>query len=416
MSFFSRSLALGLVLLVGFLGITLTVQWWLLRETSRLRKQMLVEAGATLEQALALAPADSTAWNDDVLRRLAGIVGGPVAIVRVGSGPTTAESPLTVECPLPGRPGWSVRAVVQSRAFERIQLMHQRALVAIILLAALLVLVPVWLAALGARRNPDAGGNTHSPWLAVKAHAAGMEHFAKISVERGDALEKEHGARLRAEEDLEVNRSLLDRSLAERIRLGRELHDNISQTLYAVSLTIEGTARKIKAGPDIAGRFDQCVQELRRLNREVRTYIRVLEPDAVNRQPLSDAISAMLASLPDDTGIRIEQRIDDDVVTLVPPQQAAEIVSILREAISNSLRHSGAGHITVRAERGDEEVVFAVVDDGRGFVPRAGGGGGGHGLANMEARAAAIGGAWRLHSSPGNGTRILLTLPVRYEA
>jgi len=72
-----------------------------------------------------------------------------------------------------------------------------------------------------------------------------VEHFARISVERSEALQREAGARHRAEEDLQVSRTLLDRSMQKRVQLGRDLHDNICQTLYAVSLSLEGVRRTV---------------------------------------------------------------------------------------------------------------------------------------------------------------------------
>jgi signal transduction histidine kinase len=85
-------------------------------------------------------------------------------------------------------------------------------------------------------------------------------------------------------------------------------------------------------------------------------------------------------------------------------------MNILREAVSNSLRHGRAHTITLLAGQSDREIALAVQDDGTGFAP--GIGGQGHGLANMQVRAAALGGSLRIESTPGKGTRILLTLPV----
>lgn len=320
------------------------------------------------------------------------------------------DQAIRLERPLPGHPTWTVHADLRLPGVERLALMHQRALVAIILLAAVLVLVPVWLGVLG-RRHGD--GSTRSPWAAARAEAAGLAHFARISVERGDALEREHDARRRAEENLAVSRTQLDRSLAERIRLGRELHDNISQTLYAVTLTLESVRRKLPDAQEIGPRLDQSMAELKRLNQEVRAFLRELEPGHVQREPFAAALNAMLDGLPGGHDIRIERRIDDDTAALIPTHCTADVVNILREAISNSLRHGRARLVTLRAERSDDTVAIAVTDDGAGFdaaeeVP----GHRGHGLANMQARAAALGGSVRVTSNPGKGTRVLLTLPV----
>jgi signal transduction histidine kinase len=239
-----------------------------------------------------------------------------------------------------------------------------------------------------------------------------VEHFARISVERSEALQREAGARHRAEEDLQVSRTLLDRSMQKRVQLGRDLHDNICQTLYAVSLSLEGVRRTVAdsgAGTAVP-RLDRCITELRRLNHEVRSYLKDLEPDAVLQQPFMEAVEAMLAGQSGPEGPKLVQDIHPDAASLITSEQTTEVVSILREAVSNSMRHGRPRTITLQARRGNESVLFAVQDDGAGF-DLATAGKQGHGLANMQARAAALGGSVKIVSAPGKGTRVLLSLP-----
>jgi signal transduction histidine kinase len=195
------------------------------------------------------------------------------------------------------------------------------------------------------------------------------------------------------------------------VQLGRDLHDNICQTLYAVSLTLEGVRAKNAGTGETAERLDQCIAELRRLNHEVRSYLQELEPGAVQHEPFAEALEAMLATQVGAGGIRLIRNLDPEATALIGTERATEVVNILREAISNSLRHGHARTITVRAQHGDGTVVLAVQDDGAGFDPAAGRDQG-HGLANMQARAAAVGGSVNVISAPGKGTRVLLTLPV----
>jgi signal transduction histidine kinase len=243
-----------------------------------------------------------------------------------------------------------------------------------------------------------------------------VEHFARISVERSEALKQESGARHRAEEDLQVSRTLLDRSMQERVQLGRNLHDNICQTLYAVSLSLEGVKRTAAgAGTGTTGlRLDQCIAELRRLNHEVRSYLKDLEPDGILSQPFIEAVEAMLAGQSRSEGPKLVQDLQPDATGLITPEQTPEVVNVLREAVSNSIQHGRARTITLQARRGEQSVVFAVHDDGIGFECSTAGGKG-HGLANMQARAAELGGAVKIVSAPGKGTRVLLSIPVASE-
>lgn len=289
-------------------------------------------------------------------------------------------------------------------ALARLQRSHQRAVVGLVLLAVVLSAVPWFLLVLANRRAP---AETSAP---LRRDTAGLERFARLSVERGAALEQEQGARLRAEEDLQLSRSLLDRSLEDRVRLGRELHDNVSQTLYAVTLTLESVRKKMTAPPEIEERLDRSVSELRRLNQEVRTYLRELEPEAVHRTSLAQALADALKAA-ESSGVAVDSQLDGDILRLVPARHAPDVVNLVREAVSNSVRHGRARRISVRVARAGDELALAIADDGEGFAvqtPMANG----HGLANMQARAAAIGGALQVESSPGRGTRVILTLPV----
>lgn len=306
-------------------------------------------------------------------------------------------------------PGWQAHVTAELPVEARLLVLQQRTLGAMGLLALLLAIVPV-LVALWVRRTPgheEAGSG--APWQASRQHAAGLEHFARISHERGSALEREHDARRRIEEDLSVNRSLLDRSLSERVRLGRELHDNICQTLYAVCLTLESVHKRLDGSGESAQRLQHCLTELRRVNQQVRAYLDGLEPQAVWLQSFEMALDDMLQALPAEAAARVERKLDPEALALIPAHQVGEVISIIREAVSNSLRHGGATSIIVRAGRGEGEIALAVQDNGSGFVSAPAGG---HGLGNMRARAAALGGELRIESSPGSGTRVLLTLPV----
>lgn len=408
----TRSLGLALLLLLLFLGAAVTLQWWLERETRQLQTVAIEELRTRLTQAVATSPRPPAQWDAALLREYGTLLGGTVELLRA---PPPAEPPagpmLSFTQPLTGTPGWQVRVTFAPPALLKVQVLHQRVLATMVLLTLLLAVVPLLLVILAARRSLPADGGTHTPWAASRAQAVGMEHFAKISNERGAALEHEHGARLRAEEDLQVNRTLLGQSVAERVRLGRELHDNICQTLYAVCLTLESVQRKAAFTPELASRVDRCMNELRRLNQQVRAYLEELEPVRVAGQSFDGALGDLIGSFTAGRDVVIEHRLDAEAVALIAPAHFAEIMNILREAMSNSLRHGQARHITLLAGRSEQAVALSVQDDGLGFTP-TGTAPTGHGLSNMQARAASLGGSLRIDSGKGKGTRVLLTLPV----
>jgi signal transduction histidine kinase len=412
MNLTARSLGLVLLLLLLFLGATVTLQWWLRREAGKLQVQAVEEAQQQLARAIALSGRPPAQWDAAFQRELGVLLGGTVILEQAETPPAPAVTgkAITFVQDVAGAPGWHARATFAPPALLRVQVLQQRVIATMILLSLLFAVLPLFLMALSSRRGVAAEAATRNPWEAVRAQAVGMEHFAKISNERGAALVQEHGARLRAEEDLQVNRTLLGNSVAERVRLGRELHDNISQTLYAVCLTLESVQKKGALVPELQQRVDQCMTELRRLNQEVRAFLQELEPARVTSHSFTGALNDLIGSFAAGQDVRIEHRLDDEAVALIAPVHIAEIMNILREALSNSLRHGRARHITLLAGRSDETVALAVQDDGRGFTPASSQAG--HGLGNMQARATALGGSLRIESATGKGTRVLLTLPV----
>ena len=414
MNLSTRAMGLAMLLLVLFLGATLTLQWWLARETRQLTAWAIEEQRAHLLHALTLAGKSPDAWDTAFQRELGTTLGGTIELIKPNATPVPVSrdfAGLSFVQEVPAAPGWRAQVKFALPPLLRVQVLHQRTLAVIVVLALLVATVPLLLVLIGSRRATLPEGASRVPWAANRANALGFEHFAKISNERTVALELEQGARLRAEENLQVNRTLLSHSVDERVRLGRELHDNICQTLYAVCLTLESVQKKNTLAPELKQRVDQCMAELKRLNQEVRSYLQDLEPGRVNEQSFTVALSDMIAAFTAEEGVRIEQRLDDEAMALIPSHQTADIMNILREAVSNSLRHGRARNISLLAGRSEQEIALAVQDDGAGFVGAARGGTG-HGLANMKARATSLGGTLRIESTPGKGTRVLLSLPV----
>lgn len=416
MHFPTRSISLALLLLLLFLVAAFSLQWWLARETRQLQRIALEDQRAKLSRVIAISGLPPERWDAAFQQELGAMVGGSVQLFRNGAPPAdtlAAPGALSFTMGLPQAPGWQARVTFATPALIRTQVLHQRILATMALLALLLATVPLLAALLEARRGSAADGATRNPWAAVRAQAEGYADLARISNERTAALAAEHAARSRAEQDLQVHRDLLGQSLAERVRLGRELHDNICQTLYAVCLTLESVQKKSSLTPEMAARTGQCIAELRRLNQEVRTYLQDLEPGRVQSQSFSAALAGLLGTLPPEEAARIERRLDPEALELIPSQHVAEVINILREALSNSIRHGRPNHIILRAGRSDNAVALSVQDDGAGFSatgPR------GHGLDNMQARAKALGGELQIDSTPGQGTRVILNLPLQATA
>lgn len=412
MSPLTRSLSLALLLLALFLSLALAMQWWLRHESARRQQEFTTAKQTQLAQALELLQRPPEKWDLEFQRNLGNLLGGKISLLTASEAQISARpNPeiVTLEQPLKMGTGAIVRLTYTPPSANRLAVLQRRVLVTTIIIALLLLMVPVCLNLI---RRDVADSPTQTPWHRASAEMTGLEQLARITVERGEKLAHESGARRRAEESLQVSSTLLTQSQDDRARLGRELHDNICQTLYAVSLTLESVRRKISATPEVWQRLEQSIGELRRLNQEVRSYLSELGPEQIRVQSFADAVSQMLDILPESNDLKISRLLDEDVVALIKSHQTVEVVNILREAISNAARHGHARHITIRAEQDENVIALAVQDDGTGFPDGIPLNPLGHGLGNMQARATALGGTLKVESALGKGTRVVLLLPV----
>lgn len=260
-------------------------------------------------------------------------------------------------------------------------------------------------------RRSNRLSDTRAPFTTARGELDTLARLAQSSVAQGAELNRERDVRRLAEEDARLKQQLLTQSLDEKIRLGHDLHDGIIQSLYAVGLTLESARAILQSDPVEADRrLDQSRAALNSTIRDVRTYITGLAPDSLRRGGFTQALDGLLSELGAGREVRFDVKIDEQATGLLTPEQTIDALQISREAVSNALRHGGASLITVRVHHDNHEVCLLVQDNGTGF-DTATRRDGGHGLGNMQARAARLGATVRLTSQPGEGTRVVVTLP-----
>jgi signal transduction histidine kinase len=198
----------------------------------------------------------------------------------------------------------------------------------------------------------------------------------------------------------------------ERDRIGRDLHDGIIQSLYAVGLSLEDVPELMADAPDEASeRVDAAIESINLAIRDIRNFIYGLRPEAVDGSQVVAGIAALAEELRHGGFVDVEVDLDPMADPGLTPEAGAELLNLIREALSNAARHAQAGRIAIALDVDGDESVLTIADDGVGFDPERPPGAGHHGLANMRARAPAIGGRLEIHSQPGAGTRIVLRLP-----
>jgi two-component system sensor histidine kinase UhpB len=203
------------------------------------------------------------------------------------------------------------------------------------------------------------------------------------------------------------SRRVLEAQEAERLRIARELHDDIGQTLTATAIEAERAAGT-PGEQDAALR--RAASAVRASLDDVRRIARELRPEALDDLGLVNALLSLCRRVDAQSGVEVRARIADD---LPPLGAAAELViyRVAQESLTNVIRHAHAARceVSVRAEPG--QVVLTVSDDGVG-LPAGEDLDGGTGVTGMRERALLVDGRLRLGPRPGGGTEVVLHVPL----
>jgi len=196
--------------------------------------------------------------------------------------------------------------------------------------------------------------------------------------------------------------------LEDRERIAKELHDGVIQSLFAVGMSLQGLATR-SADPETQERLDLAVEDVDRAIRDLRNYIFGLRPGILADRQLDQAIRDLATEFGERSGVITVVEIDGDVAAALA-SLAGDVVQLVREALSNVERHGAATTCRVTLRGTDDGVLLEVDDDGRGFdVDLATWG---MGIENLRDRVEALGGAFRIDSTPGEGTTVRVMLPA----
>ncbi|HET7473868.1 MAG TPA: GAF domain-containing sensor histidine kinase [Candidatus Limnocylindrales bacterium] len=198
----------------------------------------------------------------------------------------------------------------------------------------------------------------------------------------------------------------------ERDRIGRDLHDGIIQSLYAVSLSLEDVPELMADAPSEAERrLDGAIESLNLAIRDIRNFIYGLRPEAVDGSQVLAGIAALVQEVRDGGLVDVVATLDPAADPALDPSAGVELLTLAREALSNASRHARARRIDVLLGTAGEGSVLEIADDGVGFDPGRPLPGVHRGLRNMRVRAEDLGGRLEIESAPGAGTRVRVWLP-----
>jgi two-component system, NarL family, sensor histidine kinase UhpB len=198
----------------------------------------------------------------------------------------------------------------------------------------------------------------------------------------------------------ESTRRVLDAQESERLRVSRELHDEVGQTLTAVLLQLGRIAKH--APPELASELDDAQERARETLDEVRRISRELRPEALDDLGLASA----LVALSERFGLDVTRRLDRDLPALDEETELV-IYRVAQEALTNVARHSGSGRVELELLASNGSLTLRVLDEGRGIDAEDGGG-----LRGMRERAVLVGADLRVVLREGGGTEVRLEVPL----
>lgn len=196
----------------------------------------------------------------------------------------------------------------------------------------------------------------------------------------------------------------------ERNRLARELHDSVSQQLFAASMLMSAiNEAKPLSGDDKETKQLKMVEEMIHQSQlEMRALLLHLRPVALKGKSLQEGTKELLVELSQKVTMNIKWKIEEFSV-----EKGIEdhLFRILQESVSNTLRHAKATLLEVLLIRRDGFIILRVADDGMGFDVEENKAGS-YGLQNMYERAVEVGGNLKIVSLKNKGTRLEVKIPV----
>jgi signal transduction histidine kinase len=206
-------------------------------------------------------------------------------------------------------------------------------------------------------------------------------------------------------------RERYDLILAERSRIARELHDTLIQGFSGITMAMQALAGRLRSSQE-RETLEEIIRDAATCLRETRQSVAGLRSGHDAESGLSAAIGSAAREITDTKDVRLKLKLDR-VARKLPADVEYNLLRIASEAISNSVKHSGARSIEVSLESTPDALRLSVHDDGSGLGKDGAALRPGHyGIIGMKERATQIGAELKLESEPGHGTTVSVYLPA----
>ncbi len=207
-----------------------------------------------------------------------------------------------------------------------------------------------------------------------------------------------------------AEKARLSAIVEERQRLARELHDAVSQQLFAISMTATAVGRTLEKDFEKARRQIALIEEMSSVAQsEMRALLLHLRPVHLEGKRLSQGLMDLLQELQAKVPIDISWDMDEQI--RLPKGIEDHLFRIVQEALSNTLRHSKATIMELKLIRPSDNIRLSIRDNGVGFKLDEGKLAS-YGIQSMKERVNEIGGTINFITAPGKGTRIEIRVPI----
>ncbi|NUN09139.1 MAG: hypothetical protein HUU54_08185 [Ignavibacteriaceae bacterium] len=213
---------------------------------------------------------------------------------------------------------------------------------------------------------------------------------------------------LRREKDRqeEFSRKLIETQEAERTKVARELHDSLGQNLLVLQNLLGLYRKKTNSNDEDLISLNSIIGQS---IEEVRTISSSLHPHQLSRFGIVPASRTMIEKVAASSGVRISFEASEEKIIL-GEKSSITIYRLIQEGLNNIIKHSGASEARVTLLREESRLVLQITDNGKGIN---GDSGAGSGLFNMKERIALLGGTMEIKSAPGEGTKLIFTIPEK---
>lgn len=198
--------------------------------------------------------------------------------------------------------------------------------------------------------------------------------------------------------------------IEERQRLARDLHDAISQQLFALSMMSEAALKQIDTNPDLAKvQMADVAKAAQQSQAEMRALLLHLRPVQLSGDSLATAVQKLVAEIKQQNNLEVTTLIASDLCLSETVEE--HVFRIVQEALSNIIRHADAEEVKIEMLKKSTDLFMYISDNGVGFDPSISGRKTSYGLKTMRERTEEIGGTFTIRSKLNEGTYIAIRIP-----